>query len=80
MSHVVAWRADDPDVAVLETAINDRYPEFRERSHASGFKDHDAEAELGCIRQTMLFYIGLEVDRRVRRSRKKRALYSIETL
>ena len=70
MNHVTEFvfiLGEDADVTALRTAINHRYQELRERYEASNFEDDEAKADLNIIEESMLYYIGLEVGRRVSR-------------
>ena len=70
MNHVTefVWTiGEDDDVNALRTAIDRGYPETRERYETSNFEDEEAKADLNLIEESMLYYIGLEVGRRVSR-------------
>jgi len=72
MNHVTdyVWTTDenaDADVLALRTAIDPKYQELRERYEASHFNDQEAKADLNLIEEELLYYVGLEVGRRVSR-------------
>ena len=55
------------DVDRLRTAIDRNYAEVRKQYEASNFQNEELEVQLEGIEQSMMYYIGLEVGRRVRR-------------
>jgi hypothetical protein len=65
MDHVQPVNSDEPQSLIaLRTAIDSRYPELRERYRAG---ERNNEALLEVIEEQVVYFVGLEVGRRINR-------------
>jgi hypothetical protein len=65
MDHVQRINSDEPQSPIaLRTAIDSRYPELRERYQAG---ERNNQALLEVIEEQVVYFVGLEVGRRVSR-------------